>query len=209
MFRSHARAPSGIHQSDVPPNEWFAEEHPDERAEREIGAEGQLRRPDALADNEGKQTDEGPDQRTREDTEQDSAPPEKRSNAREKFEIAAAHRFARNFQLADDTADSIERVEGELFGAEVHPVVMKPKIGGAKIAVGDDCFVAMQNELVGFARKVIAPQTLFFADHEIGVVTFARPTEGRRPFEFDSFLAENFFAGLEHHPEQDVTKNSR
>src|SRR5882724_10249026 len=208
MFRPHARAPSGIHQSDVPPNEWFAEEHPNECAEREIGAKGQLRRPDPLADNEGKQTDEGPDQRTSEDTEQDRAPPEKCSDAREKFQIAAAHGFARNFQLADDAADSIEGVEGDLFGAEVHPVVMKPKIGGAKIALGDDGLVAMQNELVGFARKIIAPQTLFFADHEIGVVTFARPTERRRPFEFDSFLAENFFASLEHQPEQHVTKNS-
>src|SRR5438270_13183448 len=83
---------------------------------------------------------------------------------------------------------------------------MEPEIGRAEIVLADDRFVTMQNELIGFAREVLAPQPLLFAYREIRVIAFARPGKGRRPVKLDSFLSENFFPGFEHDPEKDVTE---
>src|SRR5207237_9778750 len=146
------------------------------------------------------------EQRAGEDAEEDGAPAEKRADAGEELQVAAPHGFARNVQLASHAADSVEAVERDPFVAEIHPVVMEPEIGRAEIALADDRFVAMQNELIGFAREVLAPQPLLFAHREIRVIAFARPGKWRRSIKLDSFLSENFFPGFEHDQEKDVTE---
>src|SRR5438067_5926717 len=85
---------------------------------------------------------------------------------------------------------------------------MEAQVRGAEIALADDRLVAVENELIGLAREVIAPQSLFLAHDEIGVVAFARPGKSRGRIEPDPFFAENFFAGFEHDPQNDVTEQS-
>ncbi len=198
-----------IEQAGIPAHERVAEKQPEQSAQGEVRTEWQLRGPDAFADHHRRETDDRSDERTGEHAEQNRLPAEERADGREKFQVATAHRFPRNFQLAHDAADALERVERDVFAADLDAVVMESQVRGAEVAFADDRFVAMQDELVALTREVIAPQTLFFADDEIGVVAFARPGEGSRRVEPDAFLAENLFAGFENDPQNDVAENRR
>src|ERR1044071_972918 len=86
---------------------------------------------------------------------------------------------------------------------------MKPKICFPKIASVHDRFVATQNKKVGFAGKIIAPQTLFFAHDEIGVFSFSGPGKWCRRIELNSLFSESLLPCLEHDPQNHVTRERR
>ncbi len=124
--RRHTRSSLTRHQqTDIPTNEGLAEEHPGERAEGEIRAKRQLGRPDAFADNQRHQSNDRTNHRACENTEKDCAPSEKCADGREKFQVAAAHGFARDLKLAHHPSDLIERIEDKLLLSNSHPIVIK------------------------------------------------------------------------------------
>src|ERR1700704_6363643 len=89
---------SRIKQSDIPTHKLVAEEHPNQRAKREVGSEWQLGRPDPFPKHERDETDERANERAAKETEQNRAPTEKRANRGEKFQIAAPHGFTGDLQ---------------------------------------------------------------------------------------------------------------
>ena len=133
-----------IEQGQIPAEERFAEEHPDQSAEGEVGTERQLGRPDALADEQRRQADERPEERAGKDAEQDRAPAQEGADGREEFQVAASHRFARNLQLAHDAGYLVHGIEQDFFVADRDPVVVKAQVRLAEIATVNDCFVAKQ-----------------------------------------------------------------
>ena len=92
------------------------------------GPNGNLGRPDAPADQERGQSDERTEQRTRKNAEQNRAPSQERADGREKFQVAASHRFARNLKFAHHAGDLLQLVESDFFSLDRDPVVMKSQI---------------------------------------------------------------------------------
>src|SRR6266567_331538 len=56
---------------------------------------------------------------------------------------------------------------------------------------------------------MVAPQTLFAAHHEIGVITSSFPSKRRRRIETNSFFSESDFARLQNNQKNQVTEDSR
>src|SRR5207244_1523117 len=66
--------------------------------------------------------------------------------------------------------------------------------------------LAFEKEPIFLAREIVAPQTLFRTEHELGVVPVAFPCEWRRPVESNPLFAESELARFQNEQENDVTK---
>src|SRR5438477_544298 len=82
----------------------------------------------------------------------------------EQIQVAASHRFARNFQLTHHAGNLLQRVERNFFALERDPIVMKTQRGFADVARLDRRIVAMENEKIALARKIFAPQSLLLTN---------------------------------------------
>ena len=133
------------------------------------------------------------------------APAEKCADRGEKFQISAAHRFARNLQFAHDAGDAIDLIERQCFLADRDAIVVTLQRHISQSAAINRGVVAVQQQKIFFAREVIAPQTALFADDEFRIVACARPTERRWLREPNVLFSEHFFAALENEPENSVT----
>src|SRR5882762_1512695 len=73
----------------------------------------------------------------------------------------------------------------------------------------DSDLIALEQESVFFSGKIIAPQTLFIAHHEISIIIPFCPCEWRRRIEADPFSAKSDFARFQDNQKDDVTERSR
>src|SRR4029077_7107169 len=142
-------------------------------------------------------------------TEQYGAPSQKCANRGEEFQVAATHRFARNLELMHDAGNFGEIVEHKFIAFYGDAIVMKVQCRISISVIVDLCFVALEQQSIFFACEMVAPQTLFAADHEIGVVTLSFPGKRRRRVETNSFFSKSDFARLQNDQKNQITKNSR
>src|SRR5262249_52153629 len=68
--------------------------------------------------------------------------------------------------------------------------------------------VALEQQPIFFAGKIFAPETLFGAHDEIGVVAAFYPCERRRRVELDPFSAESNLSRFQNDPENHVAERS-
>ena len=68
--------------------------------------------------------------------------------------------------------------------------------------------VAIEQQAIFLARKMIAPQTFFAADHEIGVVITFCPGKGCRSIETNPFSPKSDFARFQNDQKDHVTESS-
>ena len=73
-----------------------------------------------------------------------------------------------------------------------------------------DCdLIALEQQSVLFPRKIVAPQTLFSAHHEIGIISALCPRERRRRVESNPFSAKSDFARFQDNQKDHITKRGR
>jgi hypothetical protein len=84
---------------------------------------------------------------------------------------------------------------------------VEAKIRGWEVALRQDGFVTMEDELIRFAGEIIAPQALFFAHNEVGIVAFPRPGKWRGRLELDPLFAKRLFARFEDDPQNHVAEH--
>ncbi len=73
----------------------------------------------------------------------------------------------------------------------------------------DPDLVALEQQPIFFARKIIAPQTLFSAYHEISVIPAFCPRERRRRIESNPFSPKSDFARFQDNQKNDITEGGR
>src|SRR6266480_3130015 len=103
----------------------------------------------------------------------------------------------------------VDGVEQELVAADANTIVVELQDLISENAIVDLRFVAVEQEAIFLARKVIAPQTAFVADDEIGIVAMPRPIEWSRPIQFHPLFSEGDLSAFEHDPQNHVTECGR